>query len=372
MYKMFFAGILSDFSKTMLDFQKDENIIIPTNMFITGIDILKSLFISMTYKPNLAEPIKFLGTNISQLIKGEARLDKLTGTSFYAILQYFSTKRLAENVSIKKFIYTFENYSWEKLTIKALKDVSENIKVIGFQHAFVSKNSFKYFPGQNEKEIMPFPDKIINMGGRTKKILEEIGSYPKDIFRVGAALRQEYLSDFDVLARSYSKNIFLPLTITVSDTIKVYKFLYEAGLGEFSGKVYFRFHPTTDRKKVFAALDFDVPHNFVVSDISTVKEEIDRCGVVLYTWTTVALESLKLGRPVIYLDVNFPLDVDPLFECKYLRGVCDNPTNLMNEIERFFNMSNQEFEYQTHRAQEYLGEYFAPVNKSTMGVFISG
>ena len=45
----------------------------------------------------------------------------------------------------------------------------------------------------------------------------------------------------------------------------------------------------------------------------SIIEELSEADGVIYTWTTVAVEALKLGLPVIYLDILTPMYVDPIF-----------------------------------------------------------
>lgn len=366
-----FAGIISDYKNIIEHFKKDEAlIIIPTNFYLKGIDILRCLLCVYFRRPVIRGRLAFLNMGIERLVGAELSYDIITTRFFDVLLQYYSCMRLAESASIERFIYTFENYAWEKMSILGLRKKNPGIKITGFQHAFISKNSFRYFPGNDEKDTLPLPDRIVTIGKRAINILREKGNYPEDIFSVGCALRQEYLFSLRPLPRDQREDILAVFTMTIEETMKMLNFIFEGGLANRPGKVYLRFHPATVLDDVFKNLKFPLPPNFIVSDNPDMEIEIGRCGVVLYTQTTVCLEALKLGRPVIYLDVNYPIEADPLFECNYLREVCRTPSDLIAKIDRMRHMNQEMFKEQFDKAQIYLEEYFSPVNEKGLAAFI--
>lgn len=368
---LIFGGIISDYKDMIGLFKGNKtDIVIPTDFYLKGIDVFRCLLGVCFYRPIVRKKPAFLEMDIRHLILAELSHDIITTRFFDVLLQYYSCKRLAESVCIERFIYTFENYAWEKLSILGLRSQSPGIKITGFQHAFISKNSFRYFPGNEEKDILPLPDRIITIGKRVVEILKERGRYPEGIFSVGCALRQEYLFGLSPLTRNRNGDILAVFTMTIEETIKMVDFILEGGLADRPEKVYLRFHPATIVDDVFKNLKFTLPSNFIVSDNPDIKTEIERCGIVLYTQTTVCLEALKLGRPVIYLDVNYPIEADPLFECNCLRDVCRTPSDLITKIERMRYMDEDTFKEQFDKAQVYLDEYFSPVEEKALAAFI--
>ena len=71
-------------------------------------------------------------------------------------------------------------------------------------------------------------------------------------------------------------------------------------------------------------IEFKIPNNFIISNEKSIIEELSEADGVIYTWTTVAVEALKLGLPVIYLDILTPMYVDPIFECNALKKMFTN------------------------------------------------
>ncbi|MFA6078177.1 MAG: hypothetical protein WC779_00300 [Candidatus Omnitrophota bacterium] len=368
---LIFAGILSGFKGLVRLFEKDRvNLIVPTDFYLRGADVLKCLFVSLFLRPRIKNEIIFNGRPLNHLVLHELRQDITTTRFFGAVLQYYSCKRLAAAIPIERFIYTFENYAWEKMSMLGLRSCGPKIKIAGFQHAFVPKNNFAYFPGPSERKTMPLPDKIITMGSRTRDIMKRIGDYPADIFDTGCALRQEYLFSLGELPRETDGDIFVPLTITIEDTVKAFQFIFRSGLAESRKKIYFRLHPATPRDEVMKGIGFSLPDNFIISDNPPIVKEIERCCIVLYTWTTVCIEALKMGRPVVYMDINYPLEVDPLFECSFLKRTASTPEQLLPVISELCGMDDPHFRDELKKAQEYVKEYFYPVNKEGLDAFL--
>lgn len=369
---LIFAGVSSNYKENINKFKNDNDVsIITINLYLKGIDILRCLLYTYFRRPSVKKNIFIDNYEISYLIREELSKDILDISFFYALMQYYCCLRLAKNVSIGKFIYTFENYSWEKMSILGLRKSKSSVKIVGFQHAFISRNDFKYFPGKKEQKVMPLPDRIITMGNKTKEIMEKFGDYPKNIFSIGCALRQDYLSRMSISPRKRKGDIFVPLTITVEDTIKVLRFLFKSGLGNCSEKVYLRPHPATPIESCIKKLEFPLPNNFIISREVSILSEIERCSIALHTWTTVCLEVLKMGRPVVYLDVNYPLELDPLFECNNLKDICSRPEDLIGKIEKTRNIDNEEFDLGIKKTQDYLKEYFYPVERENLLVFLN-
>lgn len=349
--------------------EKNYNIL-PLEIFTSIKDVAKALWESLVCGVNMKKEVFFEGINITALLYYELNQYFANAQFYVNLLSYHKLSAVLRHIQFEKYLYTFENYGWEKLGIMCLRKHKPQVRITAFQHAFISKNSFRYFPGAGEGQIMPLPDKIITMGKITKEILKKFGDYSTVQLVEGCALRQEKTIDLPRIPRTGKKDIFVPLTITVEDTVKVLNFLYEAGLGNSSFSVFLRFHPITPRKKVFAQIDFSLPKNFIISDGVSLEEEFKRSGVVLYTWTTVCLEAVLVGLPVIYLDINYPLNVDPLFDLPYLRRTVSKAEGLLEEISALLTLGQERYEQEYRQSRNYIEQYFYPVNTRNLKVFV--
>lgn len=364
------ADIIQDFRRRLADIVLDRNnLIVPIEYFLSLMDIGRALIAQWAHRPRLRRRAVFGSLDVTGLVRDEMDECFFSTRFFDNVLYYFKIKGLARRVDMHSFIYTFENYAWEKMCLLALKDSGYNIKTVGFQHAFIAKNSFRYFLGENEFRIVPSPGRILTMGDVTRRILGSYGRWPQNILKTGCALRQSQTMSASHNAYARSRDILVAFTMTREDSIRILEFIYAAGLEKYPHNIFLRFHPQTPVQEVLKALSFRLPSNFVISQAASLSEDLKRAGVVLYTFTTVGLEALVSGIPAVYLDVNKPLDLDPLFECQYLKERAGRPEELKSKIDRLFGLQETDYTRSLIEARRYLKDYFYPVNDEALALF---
>lgn len=196
------------------------------------------------------------------------------------------------------------------------------------------------------------------------------------VYNGGKYLKESVRS---VLSQTFEDFEFLIINdCSTDDSVKIIesfnderlKFLYESGLGNTKMKVIIRCHPAAPYETFKKYIDFKMPDNFIIDNQKSIQEELSDTDIVLYTWTTVAIEALKLGLPVIYFDVLDPMYVDPLFKCNALKKSVKKPEELLSAIKDFYNMDDKSFYTEQQIAQEYLKEYFYPVTEDNLASFM--
>ena len=369
---LLFADIVQDYETNIVRLANEKDYsILPLEAYMEKKDIVKTIWDAFRNRNRFFNKIFFKELDVSWLIKSELEECFFSGKFLENLLYYTKTLKFLNSVNCECYLYTFENYAWEKMGLLAAKVDGKKVKTVGFQHAFISRNSFRYFPSRKESVIMPLPDKLISIGKVTKDILKKYGEFHLTDIVEGCALRQEKTISLKRIDIKEKRDIFVPLTITIDDTVKFLNFLYEAGLQNYKGKIFLRFHPLTKKNKVFSSLNFSLPENFVVSENVTLQEEFIRCGIVLYSWTTVCIEALMVGLPAIHLDINYPLYVDPLFNCQHLKRTVSNPKDLMQIIEDMLNQGKEKHDEEYKSAHLYVEKYFYPVTKQNMKCFLN-
>lgn len=350
---------LSNFSELM---------ILPEEYFLKFRDIfrlIKHLKLSkQTIKETLVDD-----RGIVKLLQNELNSGYKSAEYLFNLSKYYVAQTIAQTFRAPTYLYPFENYAWEKLTILGLNK-NPMIRTKGFQHAFISRSSFKYFISQEEKEIVPLPEKIITLGKKTQEIMNKYGNYDQNIFSVGCALRQEYIEKIEPLPKSAHKKILVPLTMAIEESVAIFKFIYESELYHEGCEVIFRCHPFVPVEALKHKIPFDLPPYFKFSECEDVLSEIRLIDFVLYTWTTVAIEALKMGKPVIYMDILSRKYVDPLFECLHLKRIASEPKALRLAVRNLYSMKESDFYAEQELAQAYLKDYFFPVTRDNMEVFL--
>lgn len=366
------AGIIDNYKKAVKKIKNTKDILfIPEEFFFRYSDFFRLLrYVFFRRRNIIKRKALFNGLDASVLYQREIKDGFFSAAYLRNIFSYLAARRFAEIVRFKAYIQTFENYAWEKMAILGIKEVQPEGKILAFQHAFISRNSFKYFHGIREKDIMPLPDKIITMGKVTKEMLERFGNYNSNILSVGCALRQDYIDAQKPFKKRRLNRVVVPLTMVKRESVLIMNFIYDSGIPKTNIKVVIRCHPAAPFESFKKYINFRIPKNFIISNDKNVNEELSTVDMVLYTWTTVAVEALKLGLPVIYLDILNPMYVDPLFECNALKRNIRKPEELLPAIESFYKMDEAVFYKEQEMAQGYLKEYFYPVNEENLTAFM--
>ncbi len=364
------ADIIQDFRRHLVAIARDkENFIVPIEYFLSLKDLWRAFVVQWVERPRFLRQANFGELDVTALVREELAESFFSTRFFNNVLYYFKIKGLSRKLDMHSFIYTFENYAWEKMCLLALKESSDHISTVGFQHAFIAKNSFRYLLGKDEAGIVPSPERIVTMGDVTRRILVSYGRWPQNILKTGCALRQSQTMNADQASNARSRNILVAFSMTRLDSIKILEFIFEAGLGNYPHKVYLRFHPQTPVQEVLKSLSFEMPSNFEISRAPSLSEDLKRAGVVLYTFTTVGLEALANGIPAVYLDVNSPLDLDPLFECEHLKDRAGRPQELKDKVEQLLDLQPADYTRSLGEARRYLKDYFYPVNDQSLALF---
>lgn len=365
------AGVLSDFKKNLIKIRNNisNNFIIPQDYFLTYLDYLKIIFLQFRKEFVLPINIKFSGVNIDYLVENEICNNLYKGELRNNLRYYFIAKNLSKWLKCEIFAYTFENHPWEKMSILGLRKYSKDTFILGYQHSSIVKYLFNYFNSKAEIDVIPFPDKIITVGKIPKKILAKYCGYNKGMIKEGCALRYEYLYKIDAIERNRKSNILIATSASIDESIKVIKFVYSA-LKETTYAIIFRPHPLLNFEQIKEKLGLTLGANFKVSKNRSIKDDLRNSDILIYTQTSLCMEALMIGIPIIYVDINEFYNCDPLFECNHLKWIVDKEENLIRTINEIYNMDDKEFNRQQRLARKYMENYFLPVTDKRLKEFI--
>jgi predicted glycosyltransferase len=100
------------------------------------------------------------------------------------------------------------------------------------------------------------------------------------------------------------------------------------------------------------------------------QEDLYWADVVLYASSTVGLEAISLGIPVIYLDLGSFLDEDPLLGWGGFKWPVTDPSALVDTIIRIEAIPDDEFRQLQRDGQEYAAAYLEPVTEEGLLRFL--
>lgn len=369
---IFFANILGDFRSCLKKIAECPNaVIIPIDFCGSLVSILKSAFVSCFYWPQVKGPINFGDDEVSDIINAELSSGSSRIQS-YQYLHYHQTKVLSQRIPIKTFLMTYENNPWEKMCVSALRATSPKTGILGYQHTVTPQASVNMFISVVEESVIPKPDRVLTVGAVTKEIIErytQISSLP---IIASCALRYENLLKLGPLPRTKSFKILVALE-GVGDVYKMVNYLIEQLNGQSKYQIIIRTHPVLPVSRFSDKLVkklTDLPFVEISQDHSIIQD-IERTDLTIYWGSTVSLESLWLGKPVIHFDMDSFLSYDPLFDCPYLKWTVTETRKLTEVLDEIYSLSDEKFFSARQKAHDYLSRYFYPVNSSNLAHFLS-
>lgn len=251
------------------------------------------------------------GVQLSLVISEEFENDTLMTRREESYLKYLSTQAIAARLHPSHFVYLFENHVWEKMFLAGFRNHSPETKTTGYVHTIVREMYTCYSVSENEEGHIPLPDTIVVSGSHAGESLARSG-IPSDRIRVGGALRYPSIlisPGIPVPASPDKKTVLIALSAGFNESLELLmKGLQAASMLDIS--VIIKCHPL---------LPFDtiVPYagnlngNFTVSD-EPVEKILKKTDLLLYSETTVCVEALALGIPVVHVRSDCRIDMNIL------------------------------------------------------------
>lgn len=365
---VFVAGILGDYARTAAAaLRRRDVLIVPEERFLRLGDVLECAFAPALGLRHGSQAV-FMGEDVGEILSWHIRLGYATCAVFFNLLRRAVSRRLNAELKPEVYVQTFENYAWEKLAVAGLREAVPHPFILGFQHAFLCQDSFKYFPGPGEAALMPMPDRIVTLGETTAGLLRERGEYSGVDIRVGCALRQS-LPAQGTLDDPLPKRALIPLSLSRSEISRILRFLSEAN-GDFAGwEMALRFHPHLSWEAFSRGSGAVLPEGVTVSRQPALDADLKASGALAYTWSTVALEAYARGIPVIHLDILSPLRVDPLFGAGPLKRTAAQARELRDVLAGLPDSAPAERRAGAAAIGLFTGRYFHPERPESLESF---
>ena len=345
--------------------------VLPMEAFLSGADIFNAFFRFLFCRIRIQKQAFFCGYNVSDLINNEL-VRTHHGISFEQYLHYWMTRRLLQVARVETFLLTFESNPWERMCIMAARESSPGTAIIGYQHTVIPQASVNMFPSRNERDIIPMPDRILTVGEAPKEIMERYGDYKKGQIESSCGLRFEYLFKLSSGERKHTGQILVALE-GIFEVYKMVNYVLNELERNSHYQVKIRTHPVLPVKSFRHKLVYNLNNvsNFCISNNTSLKDDIEWADVVIYWGTTVALEALSVGKPVIHYEMDSVLSYDPLFECEHLKRVVSDGKPLLPVIEEFYALTDEQYYAERADARRYLDRYFSPITEKGLREFLT-
>jgi hypothetical protein len=345
--------------------------IVPVEYWLSIKSILSSLYevlISRLDKkiPNVMD---YRGINVSGVFRDEL-YRKYNDMPLMHLVFYPLMKACCKSRKIQKYIHTYENNPWEKMALTGIEEVMQYIQTIGFQQSVVPQASVNTFNSAEELVNMPLPQRILCVGQEPLDIINIYSESTLINAETSCGLRYKYLQQLELKPRRKIQKI-LVVPEGVPSVVPMLNYVLDQLRNQQEYQLTFRFHPALTYEIVRTKFGFDLgtAANANISQ-ELLQEDLLNHDLCIYWGSTVALEALCMGIPLIHYDMQTVLSNDPLFRCNYLKWTVIANESLPVIIEKINSLTDKEYTQQANQAVDYIKRYFYPVNDENMQKFL--
>lgn len=355
------------------------NVVIPLESMLRYRDVAKHLVhlsLMVLLRPfKVKGKIRFLRHDITGLLH-ELLSSGGWRIPFYQYIYCAAGKRLVKKYSIAACAITHESNPWERAFITGLKKCAPQVRIIGYQHSVIHLASANMFQSSSELDILPMPDIVLTTGDMPTNILRRFGAVPAERINTSCALRYDCPTYNHRFLKSelagHSRLRILVALCGVIETMGLVRYTIDQARVAQNIDFLVRAHPVLpfDQLKLSEDDLRNMPDNIRVSKDSTVMDDVMECDLVLYWGSSVSLEGIRLGRPVIHFHQDDFLSYDPLFELTEFKWVVNPQDSITKVVEKIRSISDNEFDRLQDSARRYVIAYHNPVSIEALSPFL--
>jgi hypothetical protein len=230
-------------------------------------------------------------------------LEKIHSTNSLYIRKYYAYKYFFKSQKCFKSISTYgENLSQGKIILDAAK--KNNIKTYGIQHGMISSYNMGYNFSQFESSYYPMPDCTFSWGEFWKKQLITHGNYPPNkIINVG----QSRADIIPLIKNSFLTNENIITFFTQPHPDKKERFLAAESFIKIAKSFtnlsfVLKLHPAEKDDIYTTLINKYKVINVTIENIKSTYQLLAESGLTITCYSTVGIESLYFGNPVITFD----------------------------------------------------------------------
>ena len=310
----------------------------------------------------------FTGFDIRPLLSALWRIEIGEPAYADALLDGYAYKRYLKRVPTNTLIYPYENKTYERVILQSGNSSGAEIYTTGYQHAVLTPKHIHMFMSEGEADIMPLPDRIVTNGPWTAKMLKERGNYPEGKIVAGTALRFISQEKKSVVRRKPPRkisNVLVALAEGAEEYDRAFYFLRELQKNSPSLNCSFRvrLHPSIpyDPFKKHGC-----GRNCIRDNEPSLECSLQKADLLLYASTSVAVNAMSLGIPVVWMDLLDFWGTDPIEGDDMLRWKLTDPGEWETAVKNIISLTEQEFQNRLDKSADFAKNYFCqdPVDVS--------
>ena len=307
-------------------------------------------------------PAPFMDCDFSGFLDWQARSFKFH-FNWHAEVYYEAVKKICRRHVFEELIFNFEGNVFERGCLQAVEGSST--WTCGYSQGVIYPENLKLRLSSWEGRLRPEPQRIVCTGPQAREFFSRVGNRENRWLAPGCTLRE--IPPFSANCRWDPKIILVALD-GVYNTVTVLDWLLEQQDFLKDYHVRLRGHPNVPLAEIQKQCLGEFPSNFVMSD-RTLQEDILESGCVFYRHTSIGLQALVNGKPVVHLSIDCPLPGDPLEDITLGKWGVHSPQELKEVLNRIGRLTPDE-RASLKDVRRWLEGYFTPPREETMGDFL--
>ena len=317
--------------------------------------------------------LTFAGTDIAPLVRELLRQGGGHVPLFQALYEV-AGRRIATRYDVVGCTMTYEGNPWERALTRGIRERCDRAVVIGYQHSVVPQAAAGVFTGNDEGGTLEEPDLVLTTGIEATKILQRYRQSGPGVQTAGA-LRYSYLRRVSRPPSHDGRPVARILVALegVPEVVSLVKYAIEQATMNPGVEFRIRAHPVFPLDRLLSLIHLrasQLPSNVVESTGGPVVADVDESDLVLYWGTTVAVEAVHRGVPVVHYDRGDFLSYDPLFDLTALKWDASRGIDLVTILGQVDSLPPDERRNREALARQYVDRYFCAGDDEALAGFL--
>lgn len=324
-------------------------------------DIFSGIWMALTRAPRFSNAV-FCDVNMSRLLSWHARQFRY---NFTLSAEYFyrAVRRACQRYNFSKMLYAYEGNVYERAVVQAFRQET-SAPIDAYSHAVLYPLNLKLHASPSETGLAPEPDRYLVCSDYTCSVLKWLRSVKTAM--IPACFLRPIPQPGDIKKRD-GANVLVVLDGFWSTGV-VLDWLYQ-NAGLFKGRqVIVRFHPNAGSGRLLGQCPNYQKGLFCISQ-QPLKEDLENAFCVLYRQSSVGIQALMHGIPIIYLKIDQPFSGDPLEGTDLERTVVTDAPELSKALSRVPAVRDEILAAKCDM-RNFATRYFTPPSPESLRFFI--